>query len=526
MIYDWARGQAEQNPENIAVTLAKSHLTYGTLESESNKLACLLLKSGFTPGDRVGLLLDKMPDTIIAMHGISKAGGIYVPLNIYSPAERLTTILNTAEVSFLMVDRPALSKYKRIVQKDESFREIPWGWWSKDPRFMLYQPSPTFSYHDIKQQPDYPFQKIRDEDYPAQILFTSGSDGKPKGVVTTHQNIESLIQWSVPYFNIQKEDRLSGYSSLFLDRSVFDIYCSMAAGAHLYLIPDRMNSLPEKLADFILENDLTQWFSVPSVLRSMARCDVVKKNDFPGLKRLIWNGAEFPVPALRYWMEKLPHVSFTNLYGRTETTVASSYHTVHEMPGPNAEIPIGTSCNNEKMLILDEKQNQVDEGETGDLYISGSGLSLGYWKDEEATSKAFTWRLNNEGEYEYVHKTGDKASRGDNGLLYYRGRSDNQIISRGYRIELGEVEAALGSINNLREYAVVPVKKDGFEGTAIGCAYVSNEPENGEMPLLLKQNLVKRVPGYMMPHYWASYDKLPRSKNGDIDRGIISKGFE
>lgn len=526
MIYDWARKQAEREPESIAVTLENRHITYGVLESESNRLACQLLKSGFTPGGRVGLLLDKTPETLIAMHGISKAGGIYVPLNINSPAERLTRILNSAEISFLMVDHASLSKYKRIIKKNESFREIPWVWWSKDPRFTLYQPRPTFSYHDIEDQPDYPFQKIRDDDYPAQILFTSGSDGRPKGVVTTHHNIKSFIQWAVPYFEIQSGDRLSGYSSLFFDRSIFDIYGSMAAGAHLYLIPDRMNSLPGKLADFILENDLTQWFSVPSVMSSMARCDVVEKDDFPGLKRLIWSGAEFPVTALRYWMEKLPHVSFTNLYGRTEATIASSYYTIPEIPDSETEIPIGTSCDGEKMLILNDEQNPVEEGETGDLYISGSGLSLGYWKDKKATAAAFTWRLNSKGRYEYIHKTGDKASREADGFIYYRGRSDNQIISRGYRIELGEVEAALGHINTLREYAVVPVRKEGFEGTAIGCAYVSSGPENGEMPLLLKQNLVKKVPGYMMPHYWASYDKLPRSKNGEIDRRILSKAFE
>ncbi len=458
MIYDWARKQAEREPESIAVTLANRHLTYRLLESESNRLACLLLKSGFAPGDRVGLLLDKTPEAIIAMHGISKAGGIYVPLNINSPAERLITILNTAEISFLMVDRPSLPKYKRIVKKNESFRELAWGWWSKDPRFMLYQPSPTFSYHDLRHQPDYPFQKIRNDDYPAQILFTPASDEQPKGVVTTHRNIKSLVQWSVPYFDIQAGDRLSGYSSFFLDHSIFDIYCSMAAGAHMYLIPDRVNSLPEKLADFILENDLTQLFSVPSVLSSMACCDVVEEEGFPGLKRLIWSGEEFPVPALRYWMKKLPHVSFTNLYGRTETTVASSCYTVPELPGPETEIPIGTSCTNGKMIILDEEQNSVETGETGDIYISGSGLSLGYWKDKKATAEAFTWHPNSEGEYEYIHKTGDKASREEDGLIYYRGRSDNQIISRGYRNELAEVEAALGSIRTLREDAVVPSK--------------------------------------------------------------------
>lgn len=526
MIYDWVRKQAGKNPERIAISCSNRHISYGRLESESNRLACLLLKSGLEPGDRVGLLLDKTPHAVTAMHGIMKAGGIYVPLNIDSPAVRIGDHIGNAELSFLMIDSAAFGKYKLIAENRQSTHEIPWIWWTGSTELIFYRPNPLFTRRDLEDQPDYPFGKIRNEDFPAQILFVPGPDGDPRGVVTTHKNILALIQWAVCYFEIEGKDRISGYSPLHVDLSLFDIYSTLAAGAHLYMIPSGMTGMPEKISGCIMESDITQWFSEPSILETMARFDVVPRQGYPGLDRLIWCGGELPVPALRHWMQRLPGVSFTNLYGRTETTVASSYYTIPDIPEEGSAVPIGTPCDGEKLLILDEDQNPVSEGVEGDLYIAGAGLSPGYWRDIKATSASFTWRINEKSDYERIHKTGDRSSWDKNGNVYHHGYSDHKIISRGYRVELGEIEAALGGTDMLSEFAVVPVRKEGFGGQAIGCAYVSSDWDDDELPLRLKQSLVSKVPGYMMPHYWASYDKLPRSKNGEIDRKVLSKAFE
>src|SRR2546422_4108489 len=134
----------------------------------------------------------------------------------------------------------------------------------------------------------------------------------------------------------------------------------------------------------------SQWFSVPSLLSYMAKFDVVQFNDFPALRRLLWCGEVFPTPALRYWMARLPHATFTNLYGPTETTIASSYYAVPTCPEHDGvAIPIGTPCEGEELLVLSETLRPVSPGEVGDLYIRGVGLSPGYWRDPEKTRAAF-----------------------------------------------------------------------------------------------------------------------------------------
>src|SRR5439155_1251806 len=226
--------------------------------------------------------------------------------------------------------------------------------------------------------------------HPAHILFTSGSTGTPKGVIIPHSNVIHFVEWARRYFNLGPTDRVSGHPPLHFDLSTFDVYGTFASGAQLHLVPPEINLLPTALAKFIRDAELTQWFSVPSLLSYMAKFDVVRFNDFPALRRLLWCGEVFPTPALRYWMTRLPHATFTNLYGPTETTIASSYYTVPTCPEDESEaIPIGTPCEGEELLVLSETLRPVSPGEVGNLYIRGVGLSPGYWRDPEKTRAAF-----------------------------------------------------------------------------------------------------------------------------------------
>lgn len=526
MIYDWCRKQAFNNGDQIAVSLHDENITYEKLESESNKLAGMLIEQKLASGERVGLFMEKTPKTIIAMLGVTKAGGVYVPLDPHSPPERVIKIIHSSKPSLLFVDPESIHQFQDIIHCDSEVGKISWVWWSKQPVKYGDDFPPQFTYEDIESQTNEFHQVIRDPESAAHILFTSGSTGQPKGVVITHKNIVGFINWAVPFFNMQTGEHTSCHSPLHFDLSTFDIYGAFASGAHLHLVPPSINIHPKKLSAFILENKLNQWFSVPSALSYLAKFQVIPEGGYPDLKRLIWCGEVFPLPSLQYWMKSLPDVQFTNLYGPTEATIASSYYTVDKSPDDLEEIPIGAPCSNEKLLILDENLQQKKMGEVGDLYIEGIGLSPGYWEDTEKTEAAFIWHTNEEGKQERIYKTGDLGSLGSDGLVYFHGRSDYQIKSRGYRIELGEIEEALGQNELLREYAVVPVKIDGFEGTAIGCAYVGTAMKNGALAPLLKQKLKDKVPSYMMPQVWKEYDQLPRNGNGKIDRKKLSDLFQ
>ena len=346
----------------------------------------------------------------------------------------------------------------------------------------------------------------------------------PKGVVLTHANVIPFIDWATRYFGMNASDRGCAHPPLHFDMSMLDIFSMMAVGGQLHLIPRDLNPLPTTLAEFIRDAGLTQWYSVPPVLNYLAKFDAVRFNDFPEMRRVLWCGDVLPTPALIYWMQRLPHATFANLYGPTEAAISSSYYTVRECPtDPQAVIPIGAACAGEELLVLDASLRPVPPGDTGDLYIGGVGLAAGYWRDAERTAAAFVRHPQNPSER--IYKTGDLARVGDDGLVYFLGRSDFQIKSRGYRIELGEIEAGLNAIAGIQECAVVAVGTEEFEGVSICCAYVL---ESGVelTPAIIRRELSRLVPAYMLPTRWRAFDLFPRNASGKIDRRRLKDAFE
>lgn len=526
LLQHWLTEQAMKQPGALAVQRLDRGKSYEELETQSNQLAHILKEAGCRRGDRVCFLMPKCPEAVISIMGILKADCVYVPLDWESPAIRTAKIVKKSQPSCILaagdVQNVLVDLNKEL---GDPARDILLGWLDSenDPGEHL---DPAFSFDDVMTAPGTRPEYRNGPEDAAHLLFTSGSTGEPKGVITKHSNDIFFVEWAVSYFGIESSDRLSSHTPMHFDLSTLDIYGTLATGAQLHMIPAGYNLIPGNLARFIREYELTQWFSVPSILNYMSKFDVIIQDDFPSLKRLIWCGEVFPVPALRYWMERLPHVMFTNLYGPTETTVASSYYTVPEVPENNStEIPIGRSCEGEQLHILDEDLNPVPPGETGELYISGVGVSRGYWDDPERTIEVFITDPSSNGKEKTIYKTGDLAHIGNDGLCYFHGRKDSQIKSRGYRIELGEIESALNSLQLTLECAVVAVPTDGFEGQAICCAYVPPADEQVDISRLTKE-LKNLLPGYMIPHLWESYSILPKNKNGKINRKEIKNRFQ
>jgi amino acid adenylation domain-containing protein len=513
--------QAERRPDAIALVMNDERISYAALEEVSNQLARQLKAAGCVPGDRVCILTPKSPEAITIELGILKADCIYVPLDPSSPAPRLGRIIAACEPWCILVAGSSAGLLRDALAEANLNTAPTIGCLDAEaPQGIDLKIG--FSRDDLTCFPGAPLNYRNQSADTAHILFTSGSTGAPKGVQITHHNALSFVEWAIRYFDMNSEDRVSGHSPLHFDLSTFDIYGALAAGAQLHLVPAELNLLPNGVADFIRRRELTQWFSAPSLLNYMAKHDVVAQGDFPALKRLLWCGEVFPTPALRHWMTRLPHVSFTNLYGPTEATVASSHYTVPGCPpSDDSPVPIGTSCDGEQLVVLDDNLQPAPPGEAGALFIGGVGLSPGYWRDEKKTGEVFIETA----AYGRIYKTGDLAKVGEDGLIYFLGRADSQIKSRGYRIELGEIEAALNALGLLRECAVVATTGGGFEGTAICCAYAPL-PGAGGNPTTLRQALRRTLPSYMLPSHWIYFERLPQNGNGKIDRRALQEQFQ
>ena len=521
--------QAEARPHAPAMIAGGRTWSYGDVEMLSNRLGRALRESGCERGDRVCLLSPRTPHAVMALLAIYKADGVYVPLDPQWPAARLAKIVDACEPRCLLATSDAGPILEHVMQ------DLPR---SRTPIVASLDAAPIrsrrvttrFTSGDVAHIPERPLSYRNRAASPAHILFKSASNGTPKGVVITHANVRHFVVWANEYFGTAPDDRQAGDAPLGRDLSLFDIFGTLAAGACYVPLPQGLEESPADLVEFIAANRLTQWSSVASVLVDLAESGALQANHverFASLKRVLWCGDSLPTPILRTWMRALPRVSFTNLYGPTETTIASSYYTVPSLPSDDqAPIPIGTACPGEELYVLNERLEAMPAGEIGELFIRGVGLSPGYWRESESTHAAFLPNPESADPSDRLFKTGDLARIAEDGLIYLEGRRSSHVDRGGYRIELDEIEAALEALPSIREAAVVavPIASGNGGGATICCAYVTATGWR-VTTAGLRQQLAKLLPSYMLPSRWRALDQLPHNRDGEPDRTAVERWF-
>lgn len=508
---------AERAPNDPAIVAHDEQCTYGEVDVLSTQFARALLENGVCRGDRVGVYMPKCISALASVIGVLKADCVYVPLSTDCPSKRVQQMLAICEPSWIVTSAKTAGQLGKVIATSRCSQSVRIAIIDEGPSVPADIPVSLWR-SDLSAFSAEPLTPRASLSEPALILFTSGSTGRPKGVAITQQNVITFVDWATAYFGMHRDDRISCHPPLDFDLATFDMFSAFSVGAELHLIPPEIGLFPQDLVRFIQDHRLTQWFSVPSILSHWMQFEAVEYHGFPHLRRLLWAGEVLPTRTLSYLMQRLPHVQFTNIYGPTETSIGSSVYTVPRVPSSDVEpIPIGTPCAGDQFLLLDNELQLVPRGELGEIFITGPGVTPGYWNDPEMTATAYLPNPHGSGDTGRMYRTGDFAKLGEDGRYYFHGRQDTQIKRAGFRIELADVEAALNSLPCVSEAAVVLREGSLSSSTELCCAFV---PACGlsTTDREVRNALAELLPSYMLPTFWLCVEQLPRTPNGKTDR--------
>lgn len=499
---------ARRHPHKTAVAVPDGKgVTYAELAALSDALRDRLWHLGVRPGDRVGLRLHKSIDAVAAIFGILKTGAAYVPVDAESPAARGAYITNDCQVKALVTERKlegALTDELRklgaapsVLALDEDRGDIP----LRTLLACLQRDDPAPPVGTVRSQPD---------DI-AYILYTSGSTGNPKGVVLSHRNAASFIDWCSDTFEPVPEDTFSSHAPFHFDLSILDIYVPMKHGAKLVLFGEALGKDPIGLASAIASERISVWYSTPSILNFLALYGKLDRYDYSGLRMVFFAGEVFPVPQFRALRALWSGPRYFNLYGPTETNVCTYYQVPMDDSWTKMDtFPIGSICKPNRGMVVDEHDQPVKRGEPGELLVAGPNVMRGYWNLPEQNQRAF---LDRDGAKWY--RTGDIVTEDAHGEYRYLNRRDRMVKRRGYRVELGEIEAGLLRHPDIREAAVVAVSdKDSSVRIA---AFVSCQAERPMTIIALKTLSSKTLPPYMIPDSFTLVEALPRTSTNKVD---------
>lgn len=499
---------AREYPGKVAVKIPGGRtITYSELAALSDRVRDRLVHMGVRRGDRVGLRLHKSIDAVATIFGALKAGAAYVPVDSESPAARAAYILNDCNVKVVVTERDLESELVHA-----------FGGPSASPRMLTLDAGALQPMEEL-------LERLQEAEVAtsaasiatglddiAYILYTSGSTGNPKGVVLSHGNALSFIDWCSQTFEPSADDCFSSHAPFHFDLSILDIYVPLKHGATLVLIGESLGKEPLKLAAAIADERISIWYSTPSILSLLANYGKLARYDYGSLRMVFFAGEVFPIPQYRALHAIWRRPRYFNLYGPTETNVCTWYEVAGDAHLEHiSTFPIGRICPPNHGMVVDEHGNCVALGEPGELLVSGPNVMRGYWNLPDQNERAFF--TDKEGERWY--RTGDIVCE-EPGIGYrYVGRRDRMVKRRGYRVELGEIESALLRHPDVREAAVIAIP-DAESGVRI-LTFVACQHDVTLTKIALKAYSAQALPPYMIPDIFEVLAALPRTSTDKID---------
>ncbi|HJT73674.1 MAG TPA: amino acid adenylation domain-containing protein, partial [Chitinophaga sp.] len=392
--------QAALTPDNIAVAFKDVTLTYRELNEQANRLGDYLCSNYWIrPDDLVGIKLERSEKMIVAIMGILKSGGAYVPIDPAYPQDR---------IDFMLLD----SGCKVVIDADE---------WVK------------FERHADEYTVDNPPLANLPGDL-AYVIYTSGTTGKPKGTLIEHNNVVRLLKTEKQLYDFRSTDVWTMFHSYCFDFSVWEMYGALLYGGKVVVVPAITAKDPEAFIDLLCREGVTVLNQTPSAFDNLVRHEQIRPSAALGLRYVIFGGEALNPGNLKEWRKRYPGTCLVNMYGITETTVHVTYKEITEKEIEKGNSNIGVPIPTLRCYVLDQYQQLMPVGTCGELYVGGEGVARGYLNREELTAKRFIPSPFNAGER--LYRSGDKVKLLENGEMEYLGRIDDQVKIRGYRIEL------------------------------------------------------------------------------------------
>jgi amino acid adenylation domain-containing protein len=490
--------RAEESPESTAVVFGGERLTYGELNRRANQLAHFLMARGVGPDVRVALLLERSAEMVVALLGVLKAGGAYLPLDPQTSAKRLGFVIADAGATVVLTQQ----RLRYLLPAGTGF-----GVWALDEDW------PLLSAGDDGRANPPPRAVPENLGY---VIYTSGSTGTPKGAMLSHRSLMNYLSWAVKEYRVTAASRSLVHSPFSFDLTVTSLLPPLMVGAAVELVSPEaeVDGLWEALSKPEREYSLIKL--TPSHLQLLSPW-LAERRACARVGAAVIGGEALAGETLRPWRERLPGMRPINEYGPTETAVGCCTYEVPadaELTGP---VPIGRPISNMRLYVLDAAMRPVPAGVAGELYIGGEGVARGYIGRPEMTAEKFVPDPFGGARGGRLYRSGDLCRLRDDGELEYLGRTDYQVKLRGFRIELGEIESVLRQCPAVKDGAVV-VREVGGEKALLAYLVPEDAADGDEVVKAVRDYLVERLPDYMSPAAFVVLPKLPMTANGKVDR--------
>ena len=490
-VHQLVEEQVVLRPDKVAVSFNQENISFNDLDIKANKLAHYLISSGVKKGDLVGLCVARSIEMIVCILAVQKAGAAYLPLDPEYPNERIKFILNDAKIILLLTE----SQFDFHLSK------------CSETLILIDKEANAIGACDDKT----PEIKVNGLDV-AYVIYTSGSTGRPKGVRVPHSSVVNFLLSMKNKPGLTQDDRLLAVTTLAFDIAVLELFLPLITGARVVLA-DRESVLDgEALLKTIEKANITIMQATPATWRLMLAAGWEKPLEPVSKLKILCGGEAMPEDLVEPLLARSE--SLWNMYGPTETTVWS---TLFQIEGSSKRILIGKPIANTKIHVLDHNKEEQIIGVSGELYISGAGVTLGYLNREELTAERYI-----EHPLGRLYRTGDLVRHQPDGNLEYVNRLDNQVKVRGFRIELGEVEFFLSSHSSIYQ-SVVVIREDQPGDSRLVAYYVSKDDELSVTQL--RKYLRSHLPNYMIPQHFVTMKELPVTANKKIDRKALPEPF-